>query len=99
MSKSTGPKKIPVLVLDDDPIVLKSLTVYLRLEGYEVSAAQSLQEGMAILQQHHIQVALTDVRLPEGSGFDLLQGIKSMNLSTAVIMLTGYGTIEDAVRA
>lgn len=99
MSKSTGPEKIPVMVLDDDPIVLKSLTAYLRLEGYKVSAAQSLQEGIAILQQHNVRVALTDVRLPEGSGFDLLQSIKSMNLSTAVIMLTGYGTIEDAVRA
>ncbi len=42
---------------------------------------------------------LTDVRLPEGSGFDLLQHVKSTNMSTSVIMLTGYGTIDDAVRA
>lgn len=89
----------PVLVLDDDPIVLKSLTEYLRLEGYRVSSAQTLQEAVDFLAQDQFRVVLTDVRLPEGSGFDILEHIKSANLSTAVIMLAGYGSIEDAVRA
>ena len=88
-----------LLVVDDDPLVLKSLCEYLRVEGYRVSPAQSLQEGMALLEKDHFHVALTDVRLPEGSGFDLLQHLKTLNVSTAVIMLTGYGSIEDAVRA
>ena len=99
MSEDTSSKKTPLLVLDDDPIVLKSLSEYLRLEGYDVHSAESLQEGMDLLAQHQFRVVLTDVRLPEGSGFDLLQHIRAMNLSAAVIMLTGYGTIEDAVRA
>jgi DNA-binding NtrC family response regulator len=89
----------PILVLDDDPIVLRSLTEYLRLEQYRVSPAQGLQEAMEMLERDRFRVVLTDVRLPEGTGFDLLQHIKALNLPTAVIMLTGYGTIEDAVRA
>jgi len=88
-----------VLVLDDDPIELNSLCEYLRLEQYQVSAAQSLQEAQALLDEEPFRVALADVRLPGGSGFDLLDHARAQNLATAVIMITGYGTIEDAVRA
>lgn len=88
-----------LLILDDDPLVLKSLSEYLRLEGYDVTSADTLQSAKDHLQRDQFRVTLTDVRLPEGSGFDLLQHIKSSNLSTAVIMMTGYGSIEDAVRA
>ena len=97
--KSMPNDSASLLVVDDDPLVLKSLCEYLRVEGYRVSPAQSLQEGMALLEKDRFHVALTDVRLPEGSGFDFLQHLKTLNLSTAVIMLTGYGSIEDAVRA
>ena len=90
---------IPVMVLDDDPIVLKSLSEYLRVEGYDVSSAQSLQEGIDLLDKKEFRVVMTDVRLPEGDGFDLLHHIKTLNLASSVIMLTGFGTIEDAVKA
>jgi DNA-binding NtrC family response regulator len=88
-----------LLILDDDPLVLKSLSEYLRIEGYDVTATDTLEEAKDRLQRDQFRVTLTDVRLPEGSGFDLLQHIKSANVSTAVIMMTGYGSIEDAVRA
>jgi len=91
--------RTPVLVLDDDPIVLRSLTEYLGLEGYEVSAAQDLQTALSLLAEDRFSVVLTDVRLPEGTGFDVLEHVKGLDLATSVIMLTGYGTIEDAVRA
>ena len=91
--------KIPMLVLDDDPIVLRSLTEFLTLEGYHVRSAQTLAEAMEFLERERFRIVMTDVRLPEGSGFDLLQRIRALNLSTAVIMLTGYGSIQDAVRA
>jgi len=91
--------KIPMLVLDDDPIVLRSLTELLSIEGYHVRSAQTLAEAMELLERERFRVVMTDVRLPEGSGFDLLQRIRALNLSTAVIMLTGYGSIQDAVRA
>jgi len=99
VSATTSNDKVPILVLDDDPIVLKSLSEYLRLENYDVTEAESLQEGLDQLARRHFRVVLTDVRFPEGSGFDLLQHVKNLNLASAVIMLTGYGTIEDAVRA
>ena len=92
-------EKVPVLVLDDDPLVLRSLSEYLRVEGYDVSPAETLRQAMALLDERSFSVVMSDVRLPEGSGFDLLKHVKALNLSAAVIMLTGYGTIEDAVKA
>ncbi len=92
-------KQTSVLVLDDDPIVLRSLSEFLRLEGYRVSPAATLQEAVAYVESDNFSVALADVRLPEGSGFELLQRVKALSLSTTVIMLTAYGTIDDAVRA
>lgn len=99
MTATSSNDKVPVLILDDDPIVLKSLSEYLRLENYDVSEAESLQEGLDQLARRYFRVVLTDVRFPDGSGFDLLQHVKDMNLGCAVIMFTGYGAIEDAVRA
>ena len=99
MNSANETAVIPLMVLDDDPIVLKSLSEYLRLEGYNVSSASTLDEALDLMKQRPFRVILTDVRLPEGSGFDVLEQVKAMNLATAVILLTGYGTIEDAVRA
>ncbi len=66
-------KQTAILVLDDDPIVLNSLSEYLRIEHYEVRSAQTLQEALDLLASEPFRVVLTDVRLPEGSGFDLLR--------------------------
>lgn len=88
-----------VLVLDDEPIVLESLREYLEMENHQVSTAQTLEEAVELLKNGKFQVAVADVRLSQGNGFDLLRYVDDNNLSTAVIMFTGYGTIEDAVRA
>jgi len=92
-------RETSVLLLDDDPIVLRSLSEFLRVEGYRVRPTATLQEAIAQVESDNFSVALADVRLPEGSGFELLQRVKTLSLPTAVIMLTAYGTIEDAVRA
>lgn len=88
-----------VLVLDDEPIVLESLREYLEMENHQVSTAQTLEEAVELLKNGKFQVAVADVRLSQANGFDLLRYVDDNNLSTAVIMFTGYGTIEDAVRA
>jgi len=88
-----------ILVLDDDPVVLNSLKEFLLIENFQVSCADNLETALGLLKNDHFRVALTDVRLAEGSGFDLLEQVRSMGLTTVVVMLTGYGTIEDAVRA
>ncbi len=88
-----------ILVLDDDPIVLKSLREYLGMEDHAVATAQTLQEAIDLLENRRFQVAMADVRLSQGSGFDLLKHVQANSYTTSVIMFTGYGTIEDAVQA
>jgi len=88
-----------VLILDDDPIVLDSLKEFLSNEGYKVTGTRSLDEALEALSTRTFEAVLTDIRLPKGSGFDVLERVRRTNADTAVIMFTGYGTIEDAVRA
>lgn len=95
----TATETIDLLVLDDDPIVLESLSEHLRMEGYEVSTANRLKQAKQMLNNYAYPVVLADVRLPEGDAFDLLDHINENNMPTSVIMFTGYGTISDAVRA
>jgi len=88
-----------ILVVDDDEIILTSLSEFLRLEGYSAETARSFQEASAHLAAGTFQVVIADVSMPEVDGFELLKMVRNRYPDTAVIMITGYGTIEDAVRA
>ena len=88
-----------VLVVDDDEIILTSLSEFLRLEGYGVETARSFQEASSLLAAATFQVIIADVSMPEVGGFELLKMVRNRYPDTAVIMITGYGTIESAVEA
>jgi DNA-binding NtrC family response regulator len=90
---------VRILVVDDDEIILTSLSEFLRLEGYGVETASSFQEASAHLGAGAFQVAIADVSMPDVDGFELLKMIRNRYPDTAVIMITGYGTIESAVEA
>ncbi len=86
-----------ILIADDDPIIRKSLREMLRLEGYEVDTAADGSEALKKLGQSGFDVVITDVKMPAVGGFELLSKIKSFSPDTVVILMTGYGSIEDAV--
>jgi len=86
-----------ILVVDDDPIIRKSLRELLRLEGYDVDTAADGNEALKRLEQSPVDVVLTDVKMPAVDGFQLLAKIKASSPDIVVILITGYGTIEDAV--
>ncbi|HUU92100.1 MAG TPA: sigma-54 dependent transcriptional regulator [Phycisphaerae bacterium] len=88
-----------ILVVDDDEIILTSLSEFLRLEGYGVETASSFKEASAHLAAGAFQVVIADVSMPEVDGFELLKVTRNRYPDTAVIMITGYGTIESAVEA
>ncbi len=88
-----------VLVVDDDLIECRSLAEFLRLDGYEVESATSGQEALDYLNERSFDVVLTDVNMPEVTGFDVLNTVTNNHADTAVILITGYGQIEGAVRA
>lgn len=88
-----------VLVCDDDRIILDSLGEFLRAEGFGVSAATSFNGAMHCLDRNEVDVLITDVNMPGGNGFELLHAVRRKCPDVAVIMMTGYGTIESAVEA
>jgi len=88
-----------VLVVDDDRIILESLGEFLRLEGYEVFTVASFTAAVQVVDRAPVDLVLCDVSMPGGNGFELLHVIRRRCPETAVIMMTGYGTIESAVEA
>jgi len=91
--------KKSILVIDDDRIILDSLCEFLSLEGFETSGAETLKNAVTELQRRDYCLVITDVNLPDGDGFDLLDMVRRDYPQTVVIVITGYGTIESAVKA
>jgi DNA-binding NtrC family response regulator len=88
-----------ILVVDDDRIILDSLTEFLSLEGFRASGAETLKAALTELQRQSYSLVITDVNLPDGDGLELLDMVAREYPQTVVIVITGYGTIESAVRA
>ncbi len=72
---------------------------WLREQGYELDTATSVPEAVAAVDRKHYDVVLADIRLREGDGFEILDYCRKNHGETAVIMITGYGTVESAVEA
>jgi len=88
-----------ILVIDDDKIILDSLCEFLTLEGFQTSGAETLKGALAKLEQEHYSLVITDVNLPDGDGLELLDIIRENHPQTVTLVITGYGTIESAVKA
>ena len=88
-----------ILVIDDDRIILDSLCEFLSLEGFKTNGAETLKGAVAELEKQSYSLIITDVNLPDGDGLELLDIIRKEHPHTVTIVITGYGTIESAVRA
>ena len=88
-----------VLVVDDDKAVRAALRVNLEKAGLDVRLASSAEEGLQVLHDHPMDIVLTDVKMPGASGIELLQEVKTRWPDVQVVVMTGQGTVEDAVRA
>lgn len=88
-----------ILVVDDEPQMLIAVQETLRLKGYRITTAGSGMEALCRLRERYYQLILTDMRMPEVSGLDLLKKVKTLSPQTPVVLLTAYGTIQNAVDA
>ncbi|WP_337044331.1 sigma-54-dependent transcriptional regulator [Emticicia sp. 17c] len=88
-----------VLIIDDEEKLRTLLARIIQSEGFEVIEAGDCRSGLKKLEQHEIDVVLSDVKLPDGNGVDLLPKIKLVRPIVEVILLTAYGNINDGVRA
>ena len=88
-----------LLVVDDDPDMLRLLTMRLSAAGYRVSAVTSAEAALTQLHIERPQLVLSDVQLPGRDGLALFDDIRALHPSLPVILLTAHGTIPDAVQA
>jgi len=88
-----------ILVVDDDPLIIRSLSELLRLEKYEVETATSGLEALQNLKENPVDVVVSDINMPEIDGFKLLREVRSRYPDVLLILITGFGTIENAVEA
>ena len=92
-------KKGSLLLVDDDRHVLASMADWLREQGYRVDVATDCASAIAALGRKPFDLALVDIRLPDGDGFDVLAHCRENYPRMSVILLTGYGTVESAIEA
>jgi two-component system response regulator GlrR len=88
-----------VLIVDDDPDLLRLLSMRLSAAGYRVTAVESAEAALAQVEIERPQLVLSDVQLPGKDGLALFDAIRSKHPSLPVILLTAHGTIPDAVQA
>ncbi len=91
--------KATILIIDDEKKLSQLLARILQLEGYTVWQAATAKEGLKILAQEDVFIVISDVKLPDASGIELVKTIKEKKAYTEVICLTAYGTIQDGVTA
>ncbi len=88
-----------ILIIDDDAGLRKTLSDVLRAKGYEVQTAENGAGGLAIIKEDSIDLVLIDLKLPDMSGIEVLNRIKTDSPSTQAIILTGRATLDSAIDA
>ena len=88
-----------VLVVDDEPSMRELLVIMLTKEGYDVVTADSRASAAKALARGPVDMVITDVRLPDGDGMEILRHVKAAAPETAVVVMTAYGSTESAVGA
>src|ERR1041385_2528649 len=88
-----------ILIVDDEPIVADTLSEMLQGWGYETAVARDGREGLATVEEFPPSVVVSDVYMPNLDGFGLLRELRELHPETAVILLTGQGSVEMAMRA
>ena len=99
MSPTPNPR---LLVIDDEPDLRTLYELTLLREGYDVESAGSVEEAWALLKQHGpgaYQLVITDMRLPDGTGLDVMRRIEEAGSGEKAVVITAYGSPENAVEA
>ena len=92
------PQKIKLLIIEDEKSQLDLLSGYFK-KKMEVLTAGSVEEGKKKIKNSHVDIILTDFKMPDGNGLDILKYAKSIDPTIVTIVMTAFGTIESAVEA
>ncbi len=93
------PEKKQVLIVDDEPNLRKILSAQLTRDGYDVMIAEDGEQGLSMLKEHHIDMVITDLKMPKVDGMTLLKEALREDPELPVVMITAHGTVDTAVEA
>jgi two-component system response regulator GlrR len=99
MANKNSDSKGRILLVDDDPGLLRLLSIRLRAEEYEVEAVESAHKALAVLNRFRPDLVITDLRMDKMDGIGLLKELQSHSPGLRVLIITAHGTIPDAVTA
>src|SRR3954464_9543996 len=93
------PEKKQVLIVDDEPNLRKILAAQLSRDGYDVLLAEDGEQGLSLLREHHIDLVVTDLKMPKVDGMTLLREALQEDRELPIVMITAHGTVDTAVEA
>lgn len=99
MASNPSLSSIQILVVDDEPDLRTLYELTLLREGYRVETAESLAQAREMLQGREFDVVITDMRLPDGLGMELIRQIRSQQRKERCVVITAYGSAENAVES
>jgi DNA-binding NtrC family response regulator len=99
MDASISPEQVKIFVLDDEAITVKRLVQALKSDGYRVEGFIAAEEALKQVKIEHPDVIVLDIHLADADGVELMQRMRSIEPELAVILITGYASIENAVNA
>src|SRR5579864_1811738 len=94
-----APMSGTILIIDDEAEIRESLQTLLEMEGYDVEAAATGQQGLNRIGQRSFDLILLDLALPDRNGMEILAELRAQDPGLSVMMITAYGTVENAVKA
>jgi DNA-binding NtrC family response regulator len=92
-------KQQNILLVDDDKSILRILTRILQKQGYNIQTAETGREAEEMISSQFYDLALIDVKLPDTDGLDLLQKIQATNPNMVKIILTGFASMDNGIKA
>lgn len=93
------PNEMKLLIVEDDKVFRNRLTLSMERKGFNVFAAEGVEEGGIIAADNRPQYAILDMRLEDGNGLDLVPTLRQIRHDMRIVILTGYGNIASAVAA
>lgn len=92
-------KDFDILVIDDEQVILDAVVKIASLGGYNIETASNVKSAMEKIGKYNYQIIICDIMMPDGDGFQILDEVVKKNLDAAVIIMTGYSTVENAVNS
>ena len=92
-------KEYHILIIDDEQTQREVLTGYLNKKGYHILNAESGEEGIKLVSQNPVDIVLSDFKMPDRTGLEVLEEVKRINPEISFVIITAYSTVENAVKA